>query len=63
VPEFYVPTFRNTVYPIFIGGVRRRNNRKEIARVFIQVNLVPVILPAYTTYEDGTNRVFRNAGI
>ena len=25
-------------------------------------NLVPVILPAYTTYEDGTNSVFRNVG-
>jgi len=23
-------------------------------------NLVPVILPAYTTYEDGTGNVFRN---
>ena len=23
-------------------------------------NLVPVILPAYTTYENGTDRVFRN---
>jgi len=23
-------------------------------------NLVPVILPAYTTCEDGTGRVFRN---
>ena len=26
-------------------------------------NLFPVILPAYTTYEDGTDRVFRNVGI
>jgi len=25
-------------------------------------NLVPVILPAYTTYEDGTEKVFRNVG-
>ena len=24
--------------------------------------LVPVILHAYTTYEDGTDRVFRNVG-
>jgi hypothetical protein len=26
-------------------------------------NPVPVILPAYTTYEDGTGTVFRNVGI
>jgi len=25
-------------------------------------NLVPVVLPAYTTYEDGTDRLFRNVG-
>jgi hypothetical protein len=25
-------------------------------------NLTPVILPAYTAYEDGTNRMFRNVG-
>jgi len=26
-------------------------------------NLIPVILPAYTAYEDGTDSVFRNVGI
>ena len=26
-------------------------------------NLIPVILPAYTAYEDGTGRVFQNVGI
>jgi len=26
-------------------------------------NLIPVILPTHTTYEDGTDRVFRNVGI
>jgi hypothetical protein len=26
-------------------------------------NLIPVILPAYRTYEDGKERVFRNVGI
>jgi len=35
--EFYVPTFRNTVNSIFIGGVSRKNNRDEIVRLFIQV--------------------------
>jgi len=42
---------------------------KEFVRVFIQVdsintpsNPVPVMLPAYTIYEDGTGRVFRNVG-
>jgi len=25
-------------------------------------NLVPVFLPAYTNYEDGTDGVFRNVG-
>ena len=43
VSEFYMPTFRNTVCSIFIGGVSRKNN--------------PVILPAYTAYEDGTDSV------
>jgi len=28
--EFYVPMFRNTVCPIFIGSVSRKNNRVEI---------------------------------
>jgi hypothetical protein len=61
--EFYVPTFQNTlVCSIVIGCFSRKNNRGDIARVFIQVNLVQVILPAYTTYEDGTDRVFRNVG-
>jgi hypothetical protein len=26
------------------------------------ISLVPFILPAYTTYEDGTYMVFRNVG-
>jgi len=26
-------------------------------------NLIPFILPAYTAYEGGTDRVFRNVGI
>jgi hypothetical protein len=26
-------------------------------------DLVPVIVPAYATYEDGTDRVFRNVGM
>ena len=25
-------------------------------------NLVPAVLPAYITYEDGTDRVYRNVG-
>jgi hypothetical protein len=33
--EFYMPTFRNTVCSIFIGGVIRKNNRNEIFGVFI----------------------------
>jgi hypothetical protein len=38
--EFYVPTFRNTLLcSIFMGGVSRKNNRDEIARVFIQVKV------------------------
>jgi hypothetical protein len=41
-----------TLYPIFVGGVNRKNNRDEAARVFKQVLLV--ILPTYTTYEDET---------
>jgi hypothetical protein len=38
--------------PIFIGVVNRKNNRDEAARVVKQVVLV--ILPTYTTYEDET---------
>jgi hypothetical protein len=33
-----------------------KNNRAEIARVY---NLE---IPTYTTYEDGSDRVFRNVG-
>jgi hypothetical protein len=33
---FYMPTFRNTVRSIFLGGVSRKNNRDEILGVFIQ---------------------------
>jgi hypothetical protein len=48
-----MPTFRNTVCAIFIGGVSSKSNRDEI---------VAVILLAYTAYEDGTGRRFRNVG-
>jgi len=47
VSEFYVPTFWNTV----LGAVNRRITWKPNN---------PVILPAYTNYEDGTDRVFQN---
>jgi len=52
--EFYVATFRNTVFSIFIGRVNKKNNWDETARFG---NLAPTIL-VHTTYEDGT--VFRN---
>jgi hypothetical protein len=43
--EFSVATCRNTtVWSIFISGVGRKNNWDEI-------------IPAYTTYEDGADRV------
>jgi len=41
--ECYVPTFRNTVCSILIGGVSRKNNRDDIN------------LPAYATYEYVTD--------
>jgi hypothetical protein len=44
--EFYMPTFRNTLFHL------HRSCEQE----------VPVILLVYTTYEDGTDRVFRNFG-
>jgi len=28
-----------------------------------EMALIPVIVPAYTTYEDGTDRVFQNVGL
>jgi hypothetical protein len=37
--EVYMPTFRNTIYSIFISGVSRKNNRDETATVFIQVKV------------------------
>jgi hypothetical protein len=37
--EYYVPTFRNTVSSIFIGGVSRKNNWDEFALVFILVKI------------------------
>jgi len=40
-----------TLFSIFIGGVSRKNGLLEIA---------PVILLVHTTYEDGTDRMFRN---
>jgi hypothetical protein len=39
--EFYIPKFQNTVCSVFIGSVSRKNN------------LIPVIFPTYTAYEDG----------
>jgi hypothetical protein len=39
--EFYLRTFRNTASSIFIGDVSRENNRDQIARVFIQVTVIP----------------------
>ena len=48
--EFYVTTFRNIISSIFVGGVSSKNSSC-------------IILPAYTIYEDGTDRVFRNVGI
>jgi hypothetical protein len=32
--------FQNTVCSIFIGGIRRKNNWDEIARVFIQIKIL-----------------------
>ena len=37
--EFYMPTFRNSVCSIFIGGVSRKNNQDEFVEVFIQVKV------------------------
>jgi hypothetical protein len=55
------------LYVVFLIWVmpRRLNlmcRRFETLGSIFPSNLVPVILPAYTTYEDGTERVFRNAG-
>jgi hypothetical protein len=34
------------------------------ARVYVgEMTLIPVILPTYSAYKDGTDRVFRNVGI
>ena len=33
--KFYVPTFRNIVCSIFIGGVSKKNNQDEIVGLFI----------------------------
>jgi hypothetical protein len=35
--EFNGLTFRNTVCPIFIGGVSGKNNWDEIARILVKV--------------------------
>jgi len=53
-----------TLCSIFIGGVGRKNNRDENVGVFIGErvwldnkypnNLIPLMFPAYTAYEDGT---------
>ena len=36
--EFYVPTFRNSVCSILIGGVSRKNNQDEIVGAFTREN-------------------------
>ena len=59
--EFYVPTFRNTVCSIFIGGVIRQNLFLFFL-IFVLNPLTWFILPACTAYEGGTDRVFRNVG-
>jgi len=43
-----------TLCSIRTGGVRTKNNREEIYVHKYPSNIAPVILPAYTTYEDGT---------
>ena len=49
--EFYVPRFwEHPVCSIFVSGVSRNNNQDEK----YPSNIVPVILPAYTTCEDVT---------
>jgi hypothetical protein len=50
--EFYVPTFRNSVCSIFMGSVSGMNNRDDLNKYLN--HLVPVYLPVYTTYEEGT---------
>jgi len=63
---FYEPTFRNTVCSIFIGGP----TSFRLAQVIFEPNLylykypsnLVRVNPAYTTYEDGIDRVFRNVG-
>jgi hypothetical protein len=48
--EFYVPRFsEQSVSSIFMASACRKKNWDK---------LFPVILPAYTNYEDGTNRLF-----
>jgi hypothetical protein len=37
--EFYVLTFQNTVFSIFIGCVNKMNKWDEIAREFLQVKV------------------------
>jgi hypothetical protein len=36
--EFYVPTFRNTLFHV-IGGVRRKNEGDEIGKVLVKVKV------------------------
>jgi hypothetical protein len=48
-----VPTFRNTVRSITIGGVRRKNEQDEIARVFIEVTVWLKIASANQKERDG----------
>jgi hypothetical protein len=33
--DFYAPTFRNSVCSIFIGGVSRKKNLGNVAKLFI----------------------------
>jgi len=62
IPRFLNFMFRRfgTLCSFFIDGVSMKINRDEIVEIFIQVFLV--ILLAYTTHEDGTDREFRNVG-
>jgi len=49
--EFYVPTFRNTVSSIFIGGINKKNNQDELAWVLIKPQDTK-LLSAETRYVD-----------
>jgi len=50
----YADVSEHSVCSIFTGDVNRKNNRDDIASVFIHVKIFPVILRPYTTCEFGT---------